>query len=278
MFSVVIPAHNEERTLARCLETLLSDAQPGELEVIVACNGCADRTAEVAGRFSPQVKVMETPTASKIVALNLGDSAANAFPRFYVDADIDVPASALRRCAEVLEAGPCLAAAPRLALDLSDCPWTVRAYYAIWMQLGYVRRGLIGSGVYGLSAAGRARFGAFPDVIADDLYVRNLFSDDERCSVEDVEFRMRPARSLADLVKRKTRVFVGNAQLAGQKRAEMLAEAPGRVDTLRRMLLQPGLLLGAPVYAYVSAMSHWKARARVRSGDFITWDRDESTR
>ena len=39
-----------------------------------------------------------------------------------------------------------------------------------------------------------------------------------------------------------------------------------------------GLLLGAPVYAYVSAMSHWKARARVRSGDFITWDRDESTR
>ena len=43
--SVVIPAHDEEAVIERCLGTLLADARAGEVEVVVVCNGCTDDTA-----------------------------------------------------------------------------------------------------------------------------------------------------------------------------------------------------------------------------------------
>ena len=55
MISVVIPAYNEERGIEACLTALLEDAKPGELEVIVACSGCTDRTAEIARGFGAPV-------------------------------------------------------------------------------------------------------------------------------------------------------------------------------------------------------------------------------
>ena len=44
---------------------------------------------------------------------------------------------------------------------------------------------MIGAGVYALSEAGRARFGDFAAVIADDGYVRALFKEEERGRVAD---------------------------------------------------------------------------------------------
>ena len=48
MVSFVIPAHNEEAVIGRCLTALLAGARRDELDIIVVCNGCTDRTAEVA--------------------------------------------------------------------------------------------------------------------------------------------------------------------------------------------------------------------------------------
>src|SRR5262245_58336894 len=45
MASVVIPAHNEARVIERGLSSLLEGARPGELEIVVVCNGCTDDTA-----------------------------------------------------------------------------------------------------------------------------------------------------------------------------------------------------------------------------------------
>jgi hypothetical protein len=42
---------------------------------------------------------------------------------------------------------------------------------------------MIGVGSYGLSASGRSRFAEFPDVIADDGFVRLQFRAGERVSV-----------------------------------------------------------------------------------------------
>ncbi len=46
---------------------------------------------------------------------------------------------------------------------------------------------MIGSGVYGVSASGN-RFDEFPDIIADDLFVKDLFRVDERVVVEGTIF------------------------------------------------------------------------------------------
>ena len=52
--SVVIAAHNEEDVLGRCLDALLRGSRPTELEIVVVCNGCTDRTADVARGYGDE--------------------------------------------------------------------------------------------------------------------------------------------------------------------------------------------------------------------------------
>ena len=168
MISLIVPAHDEEAVIGRLLQGLTVSGASEELEILVICNGCSDRTAAVARGFGAPVRVIESDVASKAHALRLGDAAARFFPRFYVDADVQLDLESVRRVAAALESGSCLAAAPRMRVDLSGAPWAVRAYYRIWLRLPYHREGMIGSGVYALSERGRARFGEFPDIISDD--------------------------------------------------------------------------------------------------------------
>ena len=49
--AVIIPAHNEASVIGRTLGRLAPLAAGGQVEVIVACNGCTDNTAEVARGF-----------------------------------------------------------------------------------------------------------------------------------------------------------------------------------------------------------------------------------
>src|SRR5512142_3102283 len=93
---VVIPAHNEAAVIGRCLTRLLADAQPGEFEVVVACNGCTDDTASVASDAAPGVRVLRLDKASKSLALQAGDDAASVLPRLYLDADIELDTASAR--------------------------------------------------------------------------------------------------------------------------------------------------------------------------------------
>src|SRR3954447_19697398 len=86
--SVVVPAHDEEAVIGRCLDTLLAGARPGELDVVVVANACTDRTAEVAGRAG--VRVLATPKPGKANAIRLGDAECVTFPRIYLDADVEL--------------------------------------------------------------------------------------------------------------------------------------------------------------------------------------------
>jgi len=278
VISVVVPAHDEEAVLARGLRALTEAAPPGELEVVVVCNGCRDRSAEIARSFGAPVRVLETPVASKIEALNLGDQAATGFPRFYVDADVVLPWASLRRVADVLEEGPWLAAAPALRVDLRERGWPVRAFYAVWMRLPYFDGTTIGSGVYGLSEAGRRRFERFPDIVADDGYVRLLFAPEERRCVEDCAFWITPPRTLAGLVRIKTRTHKGNYELA--QRFPELARNGGKrwKSPLRTLLRDPRLWPALGIYTYVMGRAKLAARYKLRSGDLGAWEREDESR
>ena len=170
----------------------MTGARPGELEVIVACNGCTDRTADIARGFGEPVRVLETDQASKTAALNAADEVATGFPRFYVDADVVLDLASIRAMAAVLERGDALLAAPSLRMDLSKTTWPVRAYYRVWTSLPY-NQVMVGTGAYGLSRAGRARFDRFPDVIADDGFVRFQFRPGERRTVQEADVLGRSA-------------------------------------------------------------------------------------
>ena len=276
--SIIIPAHNEEAVIARCLETMLTGSEPGELEIIVACNGCTDRTAQIAEAF-PDVRVVVADRASKIAALNLGDQSATTFPRFYVDADVLLPVTSIRRVAAVLRQGRVFAAAPRMAVNLSQCPWTVRAFYDVWVNHPYFAVGMIGSGVYALSKQGRDCFDQFPEVTADDGFLRRLFSEQERQTVSTCLFTISAPRTLNDLIKIKTRSRRGNAELS-QKFPNLKDQGSGgaSIAFFLRILARPSLWMSFPVYLLVQLLTMFHAHKTLGQAGPGLWERDNSSR
>ena len=180
MTSIVIAAHNEAAVIGRCLDALLADAAPGEFDVTVVANGCTDATVQVAAARAG-VRVLELPAAGKVPALNAGDAAAAGYPRIYLDADIVIHAADVRALRDALAVSPgTVAVTARREVDVSRSPVLVRSYYAINSRLPVFRDSLFGRGVIALSADGRGRFGQFPDVIADDLFLDSLFTAAEK--------------------------------------------------------------------------------------------------
>jgi glycosyltransferase involved in cell wall biosynthesis len=274
-FSVVIPANDEATVITRCLDSILPWCGPLPPEVIVVANGCTDQTAARA-RATTGVIVIELVHGSKRGALNAGDSAASFGTRVYLDADVVLARDALQALGQVLDTDRAIVAAPVPRFVLEGRPWTVRAFYRVYRQLPYVRNGLIGLGVVGLSAAGRRRFGDFPDAIADDLFVQRLFAPSERVVLQEHSFDVETPRSLRSLVGVRTRTARGNAQLAETTPGEG-DFAPTTGGTARALVALVAhdlrMLPAALVYAGVTVV----ARRRATRTDHV-WHRDATTR
>ncbi len=281
--SVVIPAYQEGRVIGRCLEGLARAGTP-PLDVVVAANGCTDDTVVVARRYAG-VTVLDLSRPGKAGALNAGDAAARTFPRIFLDADITLSPDALGGMISALSVSDARVAAPHVRFRTEHCSWAVRAYYDVYRELPYVRSGLVGLGVYGLSEAGRRRFSDFPALEADDLFVQRLFTAEERV-VTDGWFDVHAPRDLRNLVAVRTRVARGNAALARAGDDDVVGGSAGDFSTsttatLRSLFLlvlrRPRLLPGAVVYVGVVLAGRRAARAAA-STPSTAWDRDESTR
>ncbi|MBW3562899.1 MAG: glycosyltransferase [Actinobacteria bacterium] len=272
MTSVIVPAHDEERRIGACLSALLDDARAGELEVVVVCNGCTDRTAEIARSFGQAVTVVETPIASKAHALVQGDRTATRYPRVYVDGDVVLDTAAVRALVGALGEPGILAVSPRPSYELDDVGWLVRSYHRIWQRLPGVRPGLVGSGVYGLSEEGRGRFGRFPDVLGDDLFVQELFEPAERIVVDGAVSKIDSARSVRELIRRKIRVFAGNREHAERYRSgQSVTRWTGCLEVVWR---RPGLIVDLPGFVIITALAKGLAWWRYRRGTWRNWSGD----
>lgn len=276
--SIIIPAHNESAVIARCLASILRGANDGELEIVVVANGCSDDTAAKAQAVSPEVKVISTDTPGKSNAINLGDAAATGFPRFYVDADVILPIESIRRVAQILRGDTFLAAAPKIEFDLADRNWFVRAFYDIWQRTPYLKEGMIGSGVYAVNEAGRSRWDKIPQITADDAFVRLHFKPTERTVVADRAFTVSPPKSLASVVKIKTRGHFGNAELKQVCPELFNNEGEPHSRALLKLARNPLLWPKLVVYMYVRVASRRASAERMKKGDHKTWERDDSSR
>ena len=276
--SIIIPAHNEGKVIETTLKGLIAGVVSGEFEVIVVCNGCTDNTAAAVMAFSKTIKCIETPIASKSNALNLGDSEAHYFPRIYQDADVVLSSDAIRQIAQVLRSGKYLAAAPEMQMDLNNASWVVHSYYEVWKQLPYVKEGMIGTGVYALSEEGRKRFGTFPQIIADDGYIRALFHAHERTSVDFCCSVVRAPTNINGLLKIKTRSRLGRYELE-MKFPELIENekkdyASATINLLKQINLWPKIF----IYLYINLKTRTNAQKYARSLEFTRWERDESSR
>jgi len=276
--SIIIPAHNESAVIERCLQSMLRGAHAGELEIIVVANGCSDDTVAKAQAVSPDVKVISTDTPGKSNAINLGDAAATQFPRFYVDADVELPIESIRRVGQILRGSTYLAAAPKITFDMTDRNWFVRAFYDIWQRTPYIKEGMIGSGVYAVAEAGRKRWDKIPQITADDAFVRLHFKPAERTVVADCSFTISPPKSLASIVKIKTRGHFGNAELKQVCPELFNNEGEPHSKALLKLAVNPLLWPKLAVYMYVRLASRRASSQRMKKGDHATWERDDSSR
>jgi glycosyltransferase involved in cell wall biosynthesis len=280
MISIVVPAHNESRVIIRCLQTILTGAGPDEVEIVVVCNGCTDDTAQTVRQFGdPRVRVIETPVGSKIHALNLGDAAVTAFPRFYVDADIELEIGAVRDVVDLLASDPtAVVAAPRAVVDCSDRPWFVRSFYRIWTRMPYFSENMIGSGVYAFSKEGRARFGAFPDLAGDDEYARLIAEPSERKTTKSSTFVIHPPRTVDGLLKIMTRARAARYELKAHFPALQANGNTGPVRTIRTLITSPSMWPDVPTYVGVTLLTVFRARKKIRSKAQRVWERDDTSR
>ncbi len=281
--SVVIPAHDEAPVIRRCLDALLTGFAPGELDIVVVCNGCGDDTAARARAAGPAVRVIELGVASKPAALRAGDAAATAFPRLYIDADVVVVGAAARLVLERLRAGA-LAARPPIRYDSREASAPVRSYYRARSRVPAVLGSLWGAGVYGLSEAGRSRFGSFPDVVADDLWVDRLFGRGEVEVVDCPPVVVAVPRRSRDLVRVLRRTYRSKTEPAAAP--DLDDRGPETIGSTVRDLGKlfvagPVPALDAATYASFAAGARLAlALAPLSGGPHAaeTWERDDSSR
>ena len=179
---MIVPAYNQAAVIKRSLAPLSQAAVDGCIELIVVCNGCTDNTGDVA-RSVPGVRVVELARGSKPAALNAGDEAATLWPRLYLGADIQISAGAVLAVLDRLGKGDVLAAHPDSRYDSGGASALVPSYYRARSRIPQHKLAMWGAGAYGLNAPGHHRFGAFPTITGDDLYVDTRFDAYEKAVV-----------------------------------------------------------------------------------------------
>ncbi|MGQ0576447.1 MAG: glycosyltransferase family 2 protein, partial [Pseudonocardia sp.] len=261
--SVVVPAHNEAELIGRCLDRILADAAPGEIDVVVVANGCTDDTA---GRARARgVRVIETVVANKIHAVELGDGSCSVYPRLYIDADVELDTVSLRALVGALAEPGVLACAPRPVWNLAGTGPVVRRVHSVHDVLIDRHRALSGVGVYVLSRQGHDRVFPLPDVVADDEWVHRNFSPVERRVVATARSVVAPARTLRAHLRRRVRCRVGNRQLEQMGRAAPHGRVRlGELGTLvaRRRVK----VLDATCYLLVAILDKARTAARAARG------------
>jgi len=269
---VVVPAHNEQALLGACLDAVLANSRGLDVRVIVVANGCDDSTVDiartvgedVAGRTDVDFVVVELPVAAKPAALNAANDHLRGGPVVYLDADTVLTPGTLNALLAAMDAagGPIMVGPRPILVRPGDR--LGRGFAAVWSRLPSVRGDVIGGGCYAVNAQGRQRWGAFPDVVADDGYVRSLFTRDERAVVDGGGFLL-VLPSAPELSRVLARWRRGNAELGGSA-----SPAAGGHRNARAVLAAPELWRHVPAFLWVQGASRLHRRRR--------WDRADSVR
>ncbi len=270
--SIVIPAYNEANVVGRTLTSLFAGIDPKALEVVVACNGCTDATAAVAAEVHGTVTVLDLPPVGKAAAIRAAEREARALPRLYLDADVTLDGRSAVAVLTALRDGA-VAARPPFRYDTTGASWLVKRYYGQRMRLPGVHTDLCGAGVYGLSEKARTRFGAFPNVIADDLFAARVVEPSEVTIVPCAPVSISVPRDVRSLLRTLARAQRGNRELF--ETMPTLAH-PTTSSTFKQLLTSmsaPRHFVEAAVYAAIVTISRL-----LSSRPDASWGRDETSR
>lgn len=269
--SVIIPAHNEEAVIGKCLGFLLQGLDPRDVEIIVVANGCTDGTAAAARGAAPQALVLEIERPSKPEALRTGDLSATRMPRLYLDADVLMTGAAAVATLKELASGA-VAARPPAVYDSDGATWLVRRYFRARSAMPSLSAHAWGAGVYGLSTEARGRFADFPDVVGDDLWIDQLLAPGELIVVDTDPVVVRTPRDSRRLMRILRRAQQTKREPVGGEEPDSTQAAAIR-DLVQISRSGPSGLVDALVYAGFALAARSSSAPRNSR-----WERDDSTR
>jgi glycosyltransferase involved in cell wall biosynthesis len=270
--AVIIPAYNEERVIGKLLESLQSGVENNCFRVVVACNGTRDNSIDYIRNKYPMVTCLDINKASKANAINEAEKINMGFPRIFIDADIVISTSSVEKIIDYINQidGPAVVA-PRGKINTSLSDTLVRSYYSAWTKTIFYLEYGFGSGVYALNKKARSTFECFPEIIADDGFVREVVNHNQFYVCEHAESLVEAPRKVIDLLNIKIRSKLGNAQLIN------LGLIKNKITEKKRFLSKVGFL-NVFVYIVVSYFAKRGAEKKIKDLSEYSWQRDESTR
>ena len=140
------------------------------------------------------------------------------------------------------------------------------AYAKFYGLVPFMRRGVPGCGFFAVNTAGRAKWGAFPDIISDDTFVRLSFAPEERHAV-DAPYNWPVVEGFFNLVKVRRRQDVGVREVA-----EKFPQLQPNDDKVRFTVME---IIRAAMRHPVGFLCYGAVALAVRMGgdDEQTWSR-----
>ena len=278
MATVIVPAHNESGVIENCLDSIIQQSEVDH--IIVACNGCTDDTADIVRKKYPDIHCLDISTPSKVNALNEAEAFARdlglKFPIYYIDADTRLSADCINRVNQYLDTSNILLAAPTPIIDTAHSSWIVRTYYKVWVNLPYIKEGVIATCSYIITEEGRSRFDKFPDVINDDGFIRCNFWNKEISNVPGAEIYIKAPKDIYSLIKIKTRARLGNLQLMSSGQCKIV-EKKLYSSVMRSKLLSKDWF-STLIYIGIAGIIRIRSKKQFKKIKDYRWEKDLSSR
>lgn len=115
--SVIVPAYNEEKTIAKTIKSILKSDYP-DFEVIVIDDGSSDNTLKIARKFeNEKIKVFHKGNGGKGTALNFGIKRARGKIIFTMDADTTVAPKSMKNMVRFFKDKEIMSVSPAIIVD-----------------------------------------------------------------------------------------------------------------------------------------------------------------
>ncbi len=278
MATIIVPAHNEASVIEDCLNSIIN--QKGVDHIIVPCNGCTDDTVEIVNAKFPTVICLDIEKPSKTNALNVAEEKAQeigvSFPIFYIDADTQLSDNAISHITAAMQNSDTLLSAPTPIIDTSKSSWLVKTYYKVWINLPYIKEGVIATCSFIVSKEGRSRFEKFADVIGDDGFIRCHFKNKEISNIEGAEIYIRAPKDIFSLVKIKTRARLGNMELIARNKCPVI-EKKNYGNVMKNRLFSKDFFQ-TTIYILIALVIRVRANLQFKKLADYKWEKDNSSR
>lgn len=138
--SVIVPAHNEEKYVVRCIDSIKKAAEVfgGNVEIIVVCNRCTDNTEKIAARNGARVIL----NSDRCIARVRNEGIRNARGKIIVTIDCDnrMTKGTLNEIYELIDSGKYIGGGAPMRFE--------RYSFPLWLNDIFCRAGFALTGLY----------------------------------------------------------------------------------------------------------------------------------